>query len=275
MLPNPRRPVNKGSRRNRNETVLRPVHPNAGIEAEYRARLRRLVDEMNRSIEYWLSAAYRANEPAMAADETPASALRATMRKLARRWQSRFDRAADDLAKWFSQTASARSDAALRAILKKGGFSVEFRMTPAARDILQATVGQNVALIKSIPAQYLTQVEGAVMRSVTAGRDLGSLTKALQEQHGVTRRRAAFIARDQNNKATAAMTRARQDELGLDAKWRHSGGGKHPRPTHVAMDGKTYDVKQGMWDPAVRRYIFPGEEPNCRCVSISIVPGFG
>ena len=40
----------------------------------------------------------------------------------------------------------------------------------------------------------------------------------------------------------AAMNRARQDELGIEkARWRHSGGGKHPRPTHVANDGKTYD----------------------------------
>ena len=71
------------------------------------------------------------------------------------------------------------------------------------------------------------------------------------------------------------MTRARQDELGItEAIWVHSGAGKHPRPTHVAMNGKKYDVNKGMWDPAVKRWIFPGEEINCRCISRSIIPGF-
>jgi len=161
------------------------------------------------------------------------------------------------------------------AILKKAGFTVKFKMKPAMRDIMRATVGQQVSLIKSIPSQYFTNIEGMVMRSVQTGRDLGQLTKDLQEQFGVTHRRAAFIARDQNNKATASMTRARQDELEItEAIWVHSGAGKHPRPTHVAMNGKKYDVNKGMWDPAVKRWIFPGEEINCRCFCRSVIPGF-
>ena len=113
------------------------------------------------------------------------------------------------------------------------------------------------------------------MRSVQTGWDLGQLTTDLQAQFGVTRRRAAFIARDQNNKATASMTRARQDEVGItQAIWGHSGGGKHPRPTHVAMNGKKYDVRKGMWDPAVKRWIFPSEEVNCRCFSRPVIQGF-
>lgn len=268
----------RGSRRSRdrNEIVLRPVHPNAGIEAEYRRKLQALVKEMNESVLYWLRAQYKANGPVIAQDDVlPASALQKTIRRLAERWQRNFDEAAPKLADYFATAAAERSDAALRSILRKAGMTVKFRMTKAARDIMRATVNQQVSLIKSIPSQYFTQIEGSVMRSVTAGRDLGALTKELQDHYGVTHRRAAFIARDQNNKATASMTRARQDELGvIEAQWVHSGGGRHPRPTHVAMSGKTYDVKKGMWDPAVNRFIFPGEEPNCRCISRSIIPGF-
>jgi SPP1 gp7 family putative phage head morphogenesis protein len=269
-------PTRRRQRRQRNEIVLRPVHPNAGIEAEYRRRLDRLIRAMNKSVDYWVRAAYRSNEPEMAQDETPAAALRRAMAQLRRRWLRNFNEGAKELAKWFATASTERSDAALRAILKKAGFTVEFTMTPAARDILAATTTANVALIKSIPQQYLNQVEGAVMRSVQAGRDLKSLTDELQTHYGVSRRRAAFISRDQNNKATAAMTRARQAELGItEATWMHSGGGKHPRPTHVAMNGDRYEVGKGMWDPAVKRFIFPGEEPNCRCVSKAVVPGFG
>ena len=258
------------------EKTFRPVHPNAGIELAYRRKLERLIAKMNRSVKFWLRAAYRQNEPVMAQDDTlPASALRAAVKKLAARWQKQFNESAPALAEWFAQTTITRSDQTLRSILRKGGFSVRFKMTPSARDIMQATINQQVSLIKSIPSQYFTEIEGMVMRSVQTGRDLQNLTVDLRERYGITRRRAEFIARDQNNKATAAITRARQDELGVvKAKWRHSGGGRHPRPTHVAMDGKTYDIRKGMYDPAVKRFIFPGEEPNCRCVSIAIIPGF-
>ena len=48
---------------------------------------------------------------------------------------------------------------------------VDWKMTAAQREVMEATIGEQVALIKSIPAQYLSQVEGMVMRSVAAGGD--------------------------------------------------------------------------------------------------------
>lgn len=260
-----------------NSKVLRPVHPNAGIEAAYRKRIEKLIDDMNASVQHWLKAAYRANEPLMAQDRNPAQELRAAIRKLAEQWQSNFDAASPKLGAYFSQSVLLRSDAALRKILRDGGFSVKFKMTRTMKDVMDATINEQVSLIKSIPQQYLTQVEGMVMRSVQSGRDLGTLAKGLQEQFGVTKRRAAFIARDQNNKATASMTRVRQVALGItEAIWMHSGGGKHPRPTHLkaGRDGVKYDVTKGWLDPAIGKHIFPGELPNCRCVSRAVIKGF-
>lgn len=261
------------TRRKPNETLVRPVHPNAGLEAEYRRKLQCLVDEMHKSVAHWVTAAYRANEPAIAQDATPAVTLQATMRELVERWQSRFDDASKDLAEYFGTSVSRRTDDALKAILKRSGFTVRFRMTAAARDVMKATINAQVSLIKSIPQKYLTDVEGMVMRSVQTGRDLAALSKELQDAYGVTKRRAATIALDQNNKATSAMQRARQTELGItEAVWMHSGGGKHPRPAHVAANGKRYDVAKGMFIDG--EWIFPGEKINCRCVSRSVVVGF-
>lgn len=263
--------------KNPNDKVLRPVHPNAGITVAYRKKLEALIDEMEASISYWLSASYKANEPRIAQDELPATALKRELRKLGARWRRKFNEAAPKLADYFATSIEKRSSAALRNILKEGGFTVEFRMTPAMQDILRATIQQNVELIRSIPKQYLTQVQGSVMRSVQTGRDLGALAKELQEHHGVTKRRAAFIARSQNNLATASMTRARQVELGItEAVWMHSGAGKHPRPSHVkaGRDKIKYDTSKGWFDPEVGKNIFPGELPNCRCVSRAVVKGF-
>ena len=271
------RAVETTGRTHGKDIELRPLHPNAGITAAYRTKIDQLIDQMDRSVQYWVLVRYKNNEPVMAFDDAmPSSELIRTIRALAKRWQKAFDKAAWDLADYFTGAVHARTDATLRKILRDGGFSVKFRMTRGMRDVLNATRAQNVALIKSIPQQYLKNVEGAVMRSVQAGRDLGQLSSFLQDNYGVTKRRAAFIARSQNNLATAAINKTRQQELGLKAKWRHSGAGKHPRPTHVkaGKDRVIYDPARGWYDPAVKRYIWPGSEPGCKCVSISVIPGF-
>jgi SPP1 gp7 family putative phage head morphogenesis protein len=257
--------------------ILGPVHPNAGLNVEYRARLDALIEEMTRSYARWIVAQYRKTPPRIAMDATPAKELEREIRRLGKMWEKRINEMAPRLAKWFLQNAAKRSEARLKKILKDGGMSVEFKMTPVVRDIVEASIADNVALIKSIGSQYHTQIEGLVMRSVTTGRDLGSLSKELAKRYGVTKRRAAFIARDQNNKATAVVTRARQQEAGIEeAIWLHSHGGNEPRPTHLANSGERYRIDQGWFDPdpKVRRFIWPGELINCRCVCKPVIKGF-
>lgn len=261
----------------RNEKVLPPVRPNVGIYSIYRKKLRALIEEMSRSYEYFLKTQYRRTPPAIAQDESPAKELERELRRLGVQWRKKFEAAAPALAAWFAKAAWRRSDSALRQILKDAGISVEFQMTRAMRDILNATVAQNVSLIKSIGSEYHTQIEGLVMRSVTAGRDLGTLAEELQARYGVTERRAALIAFTQNQMATSAMQRARQTELGIDeALWLHSHAGREPRKTHLANDGKRYRISEGWFDPdpKVKRRIWPGELIRCRCVSKPIVKGF-
>jgi uncharacterized protein with gpF-like domain len=261
----------------RREKVLRPVMPNLGIGAAFRRKLVALLDEMAGSYERWVIAQYRKKPPRIAADASPAEELRRELNRLSRAWRSRFDDAAPKMAAWFAQAAATRSDAVMRKILRDAGISVRFQMTPAMRDILDATVAENVALIKSIPQQYASQIEAMVMTSVTAGRDLSKLSRDLYNRYDITKKRANLIARDQNNKATAALTRARQLEVGIEeAIWLHSLGGKEPRRTHLANNGRRYDVNRGWFDPdpKVRERIFPGQLINCRCVSKPIVKGF-
>jgi SPP1 gp7 family putative phage head morphogenesis protein len=142
--------------------------------------------------------------------------------------------------------------------------------------VVDATVAENVSLIRSIPEKYLGDVQTSVMQSVKAGRDLATLSKDLRKNYGVSYRRAALIARDQNNKATSALMRVRQVDLGLEkGVWLHSHAGKEPRPTHLANHGKKFDLKEGWFDPdpRVRKRILPGELINCRCVWKPVVPG--
>ena len=249
--------------------TLPPVRPSAGVARNYQARIDRLIRDMHADIRRVVLEDYDA--PAFAKDASPVETIVEAMRALRRKWLGQFETLAPALSKYFATAMAERSDTQLHNLLRRGGISVKFQTTQSQRNILDATIHENVSLIRSIPEQYLTGVEGLVMRSVMAGRDLASLTKGLQEQYGVTRRRAAFIARDQNNKATGALQANRQAELGLRAEWLHSTGDKHPRPTHKANSGKDYDPAKGWFDPAEGRHILPGELINCTCTSKTIV----
>ncbi len=262
-------------RRLSNTRTLPPVHASAGIAATFSRRLRTLVQRMHDSVMWWVRAAYRANAPEIAQDATPASILRAAIRRLTKRWTTKFDEAAQKMGAWFATATRNRSTDAMRTILKDAGISVEFQITPAMADIAQATVQQAVSLIKTIPQEHMAKVEGAVMRSVQTGRDLGALTRDLRQIAGVSEKRAVLIARTTNNQATAAFTRARQLEAGIEeAIWMHSSAGKKPRPSHVAMNGQRYDVAKGMWDEDEREWIFPGQLINCRCLQRPVIKGF-
>lgn len=254
--------------------VLPAIRPNEGLQAAYREKLERLVDDMHASLMWWVRSAYKANTPEMAQDESPAMALRRLMADMAKQWQGNFDREAPRLGKWFATSAVERSDKSMQAILKRAGFSVKFVMTREANDILQATTGANVELIRDLGTQHLSEITGMVMRSVASGRDLAGLTDDLEKQYGITRRRAAFIAHDQNDKATGNMEKARQLELGIvEARWVHSRGAKHPRASHVAADGKIYKIAEGCFIDG--EYIWPKvSKIGCGCLSRSIIPSF-
>lgn len=253
--------------------TLPPIHPNAGLQLLYQRKIEKIVDEMNKSVLYWLRTAYNANKPEMAQDASPAVFLTQVLRRLARRWEDRFEVYAKKLAKYFATEAKDRVDGRLKSILKKSGFAVEFKMTAAANDVMQATIQQNVGLIKSIASRHFEEIEGLVLRSVTTGRDLKYLTDELEKRFKVTRKRAAFIARDQNNKATAVITRVRQEGLGItEALWKHSHAGKTPRPEHQKWHNQKYDVSKGMWSEVDGCYVWPGTAINCRCGSRSILP---
>jgi len=254
--------------------TARPVHANRGIESAYRKALSSLIEEMARSAEYWLTAGYRANEPRMAElaqDASPANAIKAIIAKFARRWFKRFEDSAPIIADAYVKKMFKASNSAFRAALKDAGWAVEFKMSRAMQDALNASIAENVALIKSIPEQYLTQVEGIVMRSYASGRDLETMVKELKALYPKAENRAVLIARDQSNKANAVVVRARQLELGIEyAVWQHSHAGRVPRPDHVAAHGKRYKVAEGCLISG--EYILPGEKINCRCSARSILP---
>jgi uncharacterized protein with gpF-like domain len=265
--------------KNPNVKIVREVRPNLGVRFRYQRSMLTLIEEMDASILYWLTAQYKEAPPLLAEDarESPSKKMQAKFRVLAKRWLKRFDEAAPKIAEAYLKGSFKATGSAMRQALKQAGLSVKFTMTPAMRDAFNASLNENVGLIRSIPQQYLLQVEGVVSRGYSQGRNIQQMTKDLQALHPVARNRAVLIARDQSNKANAVVERARRLELGIkQAIWKHSHGGKVPRPYHVAADGTVYDVAKGCPiknEKGVIEFIMPGEKINCRCGSRSVLPG--
>lgn len=252
---------------------MRPARPSAAVRIAYQRALEKLIDDMHRSTLYWLRATYRQREGEIVQDSSPAADLAAQLARRAQQWRRMFADHAPDLASAFiSKVDRHAANATKQAATALTGLSVSVKDTLLTNTVMQATVRENVSLIKSIQSEYATDVEGIVMRSVAAGRDLQYLTDEIEQRYGVTRNRAKFIANDQNNKATAQMARARQLSLGCTkGRWLHTGGGKNPRHSHVEAHGKVFDLRKGLKIDG--EYIFTGEKPNCGCVTAPIIPG--
>lgn len=246
---------------------------------------------MAKSVEYWIQAKYRAaiesNQAAgtvpefdadRAADASPFADQRQLYRELTslrKRWERHFAAIARKLAVDVVDRAYKANKTAWQGQVRREGFDIPLQLTDAQRTIMDVKVADNVSLIKSIPAQYFTKIEGDVSRGFLAGRDLEAIASELRATGESTVKRAALIARDQSNKLTAHMNSARQNELGIRyAYWKHSTAGKEPRKTHVraSKENWIFDTQVGIDFGDAFGFVLPGVAINCRCGSRSIIP---
>lgn len=256
--------------------ILRAIQPNAGVRAWYRKRLLKEIEAMQRSVAYWLESAYRQREEEIVGDASPARDLLSVFRESMRRWTRRWDTLADWLGRRVIERIDSSTTTAMKEAFKAAGFTVKFDRTRNLNSVTEAYVSWNVGLIKSIGREYLDDVRGIVMEGVGMGRDLGYISEQLGKRYGITKRRAKLIARDQTDKATQAIRRVRDENLGItEGIWVHLPGQKTSRETHVAMNGKRFSLKEGLYDSTVKRNVLPGELVACRCVYRSVLPEFG
>jgi SPP1 gp7 family putative phage head morphogenesis protein len=172
--------------------------------------------------------------------------------------------------------ADKASKSALAQSLKamSGGLMIKTNINSAdLRETVKGSIAQNVSLIKSIPAEYLQKVSGAVFRSVTSGQGMADLKPQIQKYGDMTERRAKNVALDQTRKAYNSINADRMRKVGIKKfKWVHSGGGLHPREDHIAMSGNIYSFDDlPIIDQKTGERGLPGQAPNCKCFQIPVI----
>ncbi|AFV51508.1 putative phage head protein [Acinetobacter phage vB_AbaM-IME-AB2] len=242
------------------EITLESIAPNASLTKWYREQMQGMMDEMRSDLIQDVVKPMR-SEIAM---DGILDWMGHVIDGLVSRWQDRLDKLSTQVAQELVGKAKTNYDKRLLGILRKRGFTVNFRPTKYMEDQAQIALGENVALIKSIGNEYLDKVRSAVWRSVKNGYDVESLIKQLKEIDGVTDRRAKNIAKDQTAKLNQAFENARAEELGItEAYWLHSHAGKTFRQSHVKANGTRFNIKEGLFLDG--KWTNTGIEINCRC----------
>lgn len=157
--------------------------------------------------------------------------------------------------------------------------------------IVKSGTQENVALIKSIPENYLSKIEELVKDNFVYGsRSPGGLqsdilSKLRADIRAVgpkAKKRAKLIARDQTSKLSAVLAKKRQTNLGIeeyvwrdsrDRRVRGNPAGLYPdvpkSRDHWARNGKVF-----RWDsPPPDGH--PGEPINCRCIAEPVIKKLG
>lgn len=130
---------------------------------------------------------------------------------------------------------------------------------PWLADVIAAFTRENVALIKSLGAETFPKIESLVTRNLVDGERWEEVSTLLQDQLGVTERRANLIARDQAGKLYGDLNRVRQTDLGLGAYLWRTMRDNRVRDEHETRDGERYT-----WDDPPEDG-HPGEAILCRC----------
>lgn len=270
------------------------------LERQYRVELKGLVDKMLKDVAEHIVSAYRNNKDGFTfATDGAFSNINDELKDLEKKYREIFARQGEIAAKRMVMRQLKYSRSSFSKIMSKIMPKDEEIPTLAGsvipRDleqVIQASIMENVSLIKSIESKYFEQITGSVARSMQSGGSIKQLREEILHYNGMTRRRADIIANDQTRKAYMSINLRNMSKSGIQkVEWVHSGGGYTVREYHYrkwdgvsgkedgrpnGLNGYIFDIdkppviqlQQGK-QPEVRGY--PAQLPNCKCVLRAII----
>lgn len=254
------------------------LNPNISDAVKYQKRLDKLIDQMVAETEREVKALFKKSyaKEFFAQDDSLSSQARILTNALMKKFNEIFAVASKPIAEKVATEAEKSSATALQLSVKdlSGGLSIKTSsLSPALVEVVNATVVENVSLIKTISQQYLSGVQQAVMRSITTGGGMKDLIIYLQKSKEVTHRRARMIAYDQTRKAFNNLSKGRMEKLGIkEYEWLHSGGSNHPRRYHIELSGKIFSLDDPpVIDKNTGERGIPGQLVNCRCRMLPVI----
>lgn len=138
--------------------------------------------------------------------------------------------------------------------------ATETWITPFMKENIQ----KNVDYITNIRDEYTEKIESIIYDGVRDGSSYKTIREQLEEQIGMSRSRAKFIAIDQSGTLFGQMTAQRHQNMGvMKFKWRTSKD-ERVRDSHKILEDKIFSYDD---PPSVG---LPGEDFHCRCIALPI-----
>ena len=249
----------------RREIKLRPVAEREAAIIEYRqiliAVLREIRAEVNRSI----IPAYRVERDYQIDSASWFQSLKAIAAQAIRLALNKFTAL-------FNRESSSHAKSIKRAI--KAGASVDVPTSVIIGSRKEAAIARtyierNTSLITSLSDDMIKRVEQAVYDAKLNNRSVSDLSKTLQKQFGIAKRRADLIAVDQIASINADLNEVRYRELGINEYVWTSRRDERVRPLHIKLDGTRYKYGE---KTGAENGLPPGKPINCRCVASPVIP---
>ena len=138
--------------------------------------------------------------------------------------------------------------------------------TEGLDDFVELNINKNVSLIKSIPEEYLKQIEVIVNNGVSSGARYSTIAKEMAGINKKLSNRIKTIATNEIQTINSQITLRRTESLGVDEGIFRTSKDEKVRQCHKELDGMRYKLSQGAWSKTCQKYIVPGiTDINCRC----------
>lgn len=150
-------------------------------------------------------------------------------------------------------------------------------------DFIREFIRKNVALIQSVAQGQLARMEATVARATAGQVRVETLRDEIMGTFGVSRARAALIARDQTLKSNSDLSQLRQQQVGVreyiwttsrDERVRGNPSGKWAKSqsNHFILDGSRQSwLVAPVTNPVTGARNHPGQDYQCRCTATPIV----
>lgn len=142
--------------------------------------------------------------------------------------------------------------------------------------IVKANIAKNATLIKSIPEEFVKNIESIIYSGVTTGATYKSIeeqikgTEGIRSVFGKLDDRIKLIARNEVSSINGQINKTRMQNIGVTKFEWVTAGDERVRDSHARLDGQVFDWNNPPTNERGEK-IIPGQDFNCRCQSIAVI----
>lgn len=251
---------------------LNGLKPSLGKANDYASFFESMVESMRDDIDPIITA----KAQSIAMDSAIGDLIEASLKSITRKWQSRFNKVANDWAKKIvldqDRDAELKMGKEVKRLKIPNGFSFK------AGDLTNRRIKQRAReiskLVKSIPSDYINDLSEMIGGYGVESPKISVIHEMLDSRYKKHKNKAKNLMLDQTRKTFQGLTEARAIDSGQNKyEWLHVGGSVSPRSYHkFVLNGKTFTFdKPPVIDRRTGERGHPGDAINCKCIKRIIV----